>query len=548
MPMNISIDNLVKRFEIIKANRSGWDDLWQQSADFCLPQKAIVTETRAPGTKLKTDIYDSTAIQSAQIFAAGLHSYLTNPSSKWFALRMKNRALMNEARVKDWLKECEDLIFDYINASNFNQVIDEDYIDFGIFGTSTLYEEEDPEDEIVFFVRPPKEVYILTNDKGKIDTVYRQFTFTARQAYMKWGESSGQTVMDLMNAQRVEEPVTFLHVVLPRHERDVKKRDSRNMPHASLYVEPKTRKILSEGGYQEVPFFVGRCYKVSDSEYAYSPAAVALADVRMLNTMSRDILEAAQKTLHPPVILPHDGYLLPFKTSPKAINFRLSGNEEEKVETLQINREIGLSLEMENQRRTMIRAAFFVDLFLMLGSLPDRDRTATEIAERVNERMLILGPVLGRLMHEKLDPIITRTFNILMRNRKLPPPPPALVNQDYKVEYISPLAKAQRASETKSYSDLVVATQALMTIDPAVVDRIDTDRILKRIADIGNTNDALRDDDAVKMIREQRQQAQTIREVVEKAPDAAQALKTGAEAEQIIKGGANGGQSGAAKR
>lgn len=543
--MQTSIETLVKRFDTIKANRGQWENLWQSCANYCLPQKAIITETRRPGQKVKTDIYDSTAIQSAQIFAAGLHSYMTNPSAQWFALRMQDRGLNDTADIRDWLKECELGIFDYLNASNFNQVIHEDYTDFGVFGFSTLYEEEDPEDTIAFHVRPPQEIYILVNQRGDIDTVYRSFTFTARQALQKWGDNAGQKVKDLVESGKVEESVPFLHIVLPRDERDVKKKDSRNMPFASLYIEPKTKKVLSEGGYEEFPFFIGRCYKVSDSEYAYSPASIALADIKMLNTISRDILEAAQKTIHPPLILPHDGFLLPLKTGPKAINYRVSGNPDDKIEALQINRQINLSLEMENQRRQSIRQAFFVDLFLMLANLDDKQRTATEIAERVNERMLILGPVLGRLMHEKLDPIITRTFNILLRNGNIPPPPELAMGREYKVEYVSPLAKAQRAAELKSYNDMYVAIRAMAEVDTAVLDNIDTDKIVKKFANATNTNDVLRSDEEVQAIREQRAQAQQEAAQMGQVQAGADTAKVLAEAESIAK---EAGNAGAAQR
>uniref|UniRef100_A0A6M3K496 Putative head tail connector protein n=1 Tax=viral metagenome TaxID=1070528 RepID=A0A6M3K496_9ZZZZ len=449
---------------------------------------------------------------------------------------MKSKEFQDNYQIKGWLKECEDSIFDYLNTSNFNQVIHEDYWDFGVIGNSTLYEEEDPEDTITFHVRPPAEIFILANQRGKIDTVYRSFTFTARQAYQKWGKNSGQKVLELMEAQKVEETVKFLHIVLPREERDIRKKDARNMPFGSLYIEPTSKKILSEGGYEEFPFFIGRCYKVSDSEYAYSPASIALADIKMLNTMSRDILEAAQKILHPPIILPHDGYLLPFKTSPKAINYKLSGDKDDKVETLKLDREINLTLEMGNQRRSSIQNAFFVDLFLMLASLPEKTRTATEIAERVNERMLILGPILGRLMHEKLDPIITRTFNILMRNGKIPPPPEMLQGHEYKVIYISPLAKAQRASEIRSVNDLVMAVKSMAEVDTSVIDNIDSDKIVKRVAEISNTGDILRSDDEIVAIREQRAKQQQQQQMIEALPKAGSGVKALTEAEQIAKG------------
>lgn len=545
--MNTSIDTLVKRFDTIKSNRSNFESHWQECTNFCLPQKATITQSRAPGTKLKTDIYDSTAIQSAQIFAAGLNSYLTNPSSKWFALAMKNKALMNNAEVKNWLKECEDGIFDHLNGSNFNQVIHEDYIDFAVVGNSTLYEEEDPEDIITFAVRPVSEIYFLANHRGRIDTVYRSFTYTARQAHQAWGENAGQKVLDLIKADKVEEPVSFLHIVLPREERDVRKRDARNMPFGSLYIEPTTKKILSEGGYEEFPFFIGRCYKVSDSEYAYSPASMALADIKMLNQMSKTTLKGAQKAIDPAIILPHDGYLIPFKTSAGAINYKLQGSPEEKVETLDIKRDVGLGLEMENQRRTVIQRAFFVDLFLMLATLSERDRTATEIAERVNERMLILGPMLGRLMHEKLDPIIIRTFNILMRNFKLPQPPDTLQGQNYKIEYISPLAKAQRASEVKSITDLLIAAKAMAEVEPVVIDNLDLDKIVKRLSEITYTSDLLRGDDEVKGIRQFRLEQQQMQMTLEQMKLGGEGAKNIMEAEGMMRGVGNGGKGTAGK-
>lgn len=540
--MKTSVDTLIKRFGTIKSERAQWENLWQECADFCLPQKAIITTTRTPGTKLKTDNYDSTAIQAAQIFAAGLNSYLTNPATQWFALRTRERELMEIAEVKDWLKVSETAIYDHLNSSNFNQVIHEDYIDFSIFGTSTLYEEEDSEDMIRFFVRNPREIYILANYRGRIDTIYRNFVYTARQAYQKWGGNAGQKVLDLMEAGKVEEKVDFLHITMPREERDIRKKDRTNMPVASLYIEPKTKKVLGEGGYEEFPFFIGRSYKVSDSEYAYSPASMAIADIKMLNQMSKDIMEAAQKTLFPPVILPHDGYLLPFKTTPKAINYKVSGDPDDKVESLQMNREIGLSLEMENQRRSTIQKAFFVDLFLILGNLPDvkQQRTATEIAERVNERMLILGPILGRIMHEKLDPMIIRTYNILRRNFRIPPLPEVMRGREYGIEYVSPLARAQKASEIHAYDDLLGVVNEIKEMAPMAVDNLDVDKIIHRRANINNVGDVLRPDDEIKEIREQRAQEAQAREIVENLPAGAEGLKTMVETEGMLKGGASG--------
>ena len=121
----MDINTLVKRFPHIKANRALWENHWQEITKRCLPIKANITASRLPGTKLSTAIYDSTALYAVQVLAAGLQSYMTNPTSRWFTLEMQNRELMEVDSIKKWLKDDEDIMFSYLNGSNFNQAIHE---------------------------------------------------------------------------------------------------------------------------------------------------------------------------------------------------------------------------------------------------------------------------------------------------------------------------------------------------------------------------------------------------------------------------------------
>ncbi len=528
-----NIASLVKRFEGLKSARTVWESHWQELAEYCLPHKATITVAKHPGTRLPTNIYDSTAIQSVQILAAGLHSYMTNPSAKWFALTLQDKELAKSGEVKEWLKNAEDKIFSTLNSSNFNQQIHELYIDFSVFGTPCLYEEEDPEEIVRFYTRPISEVFIAENNKSRVDTVFRNFTYTARQAFQEWGNKAGQKVLDAIEAKKYEEPISFLHIVLPRAERDMSKKDSKNKPFASLYIELSHKKLLSEKGYDEFPFYTPRFLKTSGDVYAYSPASVSLADIKMLNAMSKTIIKATQKQVDPPIILPSDGYILPFKTGAGAINYKQVGMTDEKIDVLNTKGNIPIGMEMENQRRESIKRAFFVDLFLLLAQQPKM--TATEVVERVQEKMLILGPVLGRLMSELLDPIIIRTFNILLRNRQLEAPPEVLMGEEYKVEYISPLAKAQRASEAQSMSNLLLAVGEMSNMEPSVRDVVDYDKAAREFADIYNTNPTiLRSDDDVQEIREARAEQQKIAQELEMANQGAAALKTATEAEKNL--------------
>ncbi|MGA0840920.1 MAG: portal protein, partial [Pseudomonadales bacterium] len=99
------------------------------------------------------------------------------------------------------------------------------------------------------------------------------------------------------------------------------------------------------------------------------------------------------------------------------------------------------------QRRNAIRQAFYVDQ-LLLSTGPAM--TATEVLQRNEEKMRLLGPVLGRLQAELLQPLIDRVFNLLLRARALPPAPEELQGQNIDIEYVSPLAKAQKLTDLQS--------------------------------------------------------------------------------------------------
>ena len=135
--------------------------------------------------------------------------------------------------------------------------------------------------------------------------------------------------------------------------------------------------------------------------------------------------------------------------------------------------------------------------------------TATEVQERVAEKMVMLGPVIGRLQSEMLDPIITRTFGILLRNNVLLQPPPALEGKELVVEYVSPLALAQRREAVTSVSSLLQLVAGMAQYIPEVIDKIDGDKVIDESAEIfGISPEIIRDGKQVGEIRQQRAELQ----------------------------------------
>jgi hypothetical protein len=527
--MSTDVKNIIERYKSLQSDRGTILNHWNECYRYCLPRKAYLNRVKTPGQKLDTDIYDSTAIQSNVILAAGLHGYLTNPATKWFAIRTQDRDLMKQKEVMLWLKGAEDKMHDVINSSNFAQQVHEVYLDLGSIGTACLYEDEDVKDIVRFYCFSMGDIFISENEIGEVDLVIRKTNLTVRQAYNLWKEKAGEAVKTAYEAKKYEEKTDIIQAVMPRYERDVSKADSSNMPFASVYIEVSKEHLIKEGGYQEFPFFVPKFTKESGETYGTSPAMVSLPDIKMLNAMSKVTIRAAQKVVDPPLVLPDDGFILPIKVNSGDINYRTPNgmNPNSKIEPLATGGQIGIGMEMENQRRETIKKNFFADLFLLLADNPNM--TATEVLQRVQEKMLMLAPVLGRLMSELLDPIVERTFNIMFRLGLFGPPPAALSGIKYVIEYTSPLARAQKAEESKNLDNMVLRIGQLIAFKPEAADKLNVDEYINVAAELGSVNPRIiLDDKEVAVLRKARNEAQAQQAELEQAAIAAKAGADGA--------------------
>jgi hypothetical protein len=469
---------LLSRFDRLKGQRENWETHWQEVADYMQPRKADVTKRRARGDKRMEQIFDSSPIQAVELLAASLHGMLTNPSTPWFTLRFKDEEIENEDEAKLWLEASTDAMYTAFNRSNFQQEIFELYHDLITFGTAAMFIEEDDDDIIKFSTRHINEVFIAENDKGRIDTIYRKFKISARAAIQKFGEAVSADVQTKAKKDPYEE-VEILHSVYPRSDFNPNKKDKANMPFESVYMEYKNGNELSVGGFREFPFVVPRYLKASNEIYGRSPAMTALPDVKMLNEMCKTTIKAAQKQVDPPLLVPDDGFLLPVRTVPGGLNFYRSGTRD-RIEPLNIGANNPLGLNMEQQRRDSIRAVFYVNQLMMQDG---PQMTATEVIQRNEEKMRLLGPVLGRLQSELLKPLIDRVFAVLLRNNMLPQAPDFLSGRDVEIEYVSPLAKAQKSTELQSIMRAVEILGSLANVAP-VFDYVNFDNLVKHLADI----------------------------------------------------------------
>ena len=522
-------DNLSR----LQEKRSNWESHWQEVADLMLPRKAEITRQRARGDKRNVAIFDATAVHALELLAASLHGMLTSSANRWFSLRFKETGLNESDEAKEWLEDATKRMYDVIAKSNFQQEIFECYHDLIAFGTSCLMIEEDQEDVLTFSARHIKEIYIQENKKGYVDTLYRRFKMSAQSTAEKFGiENVSKEIVNVLKKAPFDD-IDLVHVVRPRLDFDPQKEDKTNMPFQSIYFEYATGHVISIGGFKENPYVIPRYLKSSTEQYGRSPGMNALPDVKVLNKMVEHSLKAAAKQIDPPLLIPDDGMLAPIRMSPGSINYYRSGSRD-RIEPLNINANTAVTLNSENQRRGAINKMFHIDQLVVTEN---RNMTATEVLQRQEEKMRILGPVLGRLQSELLSPLVTRVFNIMLRNQLFITSPDILAQQELNIEYVSPMALAQRGQELQSLMKGLEIFGSLAQTMP-VMDYIDENGLVKQIISIlGLPAKVIKSDVEVQQIREDRAQQEAEQMEMQQQMAETQMAKNAAPMAKVVQDG-----------
>lgn len=500
------VNKILLKYEKLKAYRSAnWESHWKELSYYVIPQKDEIYGNYVDGDKKENKLYDCTGVHANELLASALHSMLTNPSSVWFGLTSGVLEIDRRDDVRKYLQACVNLMIGVLNNSNFQTEVHEVYLDLGGFGTALFRVEEDEEMVVRFSARPIYEACVSENFKGLIDTVYYEYEMTLEQIKGQFGEEvfDGEMLEAYKANPIAKEKV--LHAIEPRNTDINAPSIPKNLPFASYHILMKSKKLLKESGFHESPNIVPRFTKLSGEMFGRSPAMKALADIKMLNSMKKATIEAAQVSIFPPLQVPDDGVLLPIKTRPNSINYYRAGSKD-RIEPLNTGSNIGLGENMMEIVRKQIKEAFFIDQLIT----PENDRmTATEILQRREEQLRALGPILGRMHFEFLRPLIDRVFNIMQRNGLLPKAPEIIANKKLDVVYTSMIAKAQRTIEAGNFDRAIAMIAPVANAQPEILDNIDGNALVKYASDIyGLPQELVRSDMEVKSIRRGRQQAQ----------------------------------------
>ena len=524
---------LLSRWGQLHNERSSWMAHWKEISDYLLPRSGrFFIEDRNKGDKRHNNIYDSTGTKSLRILAAGMMAGMTSPARPWFRLTTSDPQLDESAAVKAWLADVTRLMQMVFSKSNTYRALHSMYEELGAFGTGSSIVLADFDSVIHHYPLTTGEFAIAADHRGQVNTLYREFQVTVAQMVREFGRSNcSLTVQNLFDRGSLESWVSITHAIEPRADREPGKRDDRNMAFKSVYFENggNEDQILRESGFKEFPALCPRWATSGGDIYGNSPAMEALGDIKQLQHEQLRKAQGIDYKTKPPLQAPSSMKSRDVDTLPGGVTFVDSASPNGGIRTaFDVNIDLSHLLADIQDVRERIKGSFYADLFLMLANNTNTNMTATEVAERHEEKLLMLGPVLERLHNEILDPLIEMTFTRMVEANIVPPPPDKLQGMELNVEFVSMLAQAQRAIATNSVDRFVGNLGAVAGIKPEVLDKFDADRWADAYADmLGIDPELIVPGDKVALIRKQRaeaMQAQQQAAMLNQGADTAQKL------------------------
>jgi len=489
---------LTQRYSQLWTDQSTWRDHWQQIAEQQQPRRARFYDKDAnKGDKRNAKIVNNTPLIAMRVAAAGMMAGITSPARQWFRLTHPDPDLLKSSKVRAYLFRREALMTNIIAKSNiYNALAGAVYPDTLAFGTHATFFEEDTESIVRFYPQAIGEYVLSTSNRGVIDTLGRDVPMTTRQLVQSFGlKNVSGVVKDQYDKGIYDQLHRVIHFVHPNEDYNPKVLGSKKWAsrwfEKNDYGEPD--KFLRQSGYGRFPVLAPRwalTNSVSDV-YGFSPGMDALGDCKELQHLEKRKATIVDKISDPTLAIPEDMRNQRISLVPGdhvLVPRTAQGQRIEPIQSLAPGAPTAVQ-DLIDRVEQRVAKAFYADLWLqIINDDRTQPRTAREIAERHEEKMLQLGPVVQRAEDELLDPLIDYVYERVDELGLQEDPPKELQGQALGIEYISVMAQAQRLVNVSSTERFVSFALGFAQAKPEALDKLDADAIVEDMGVILGVN------------------------------------------------------------
>lgn len=528
-----------RRKAALLAERAPYEPAWREAADYADPYAGkflssdFDTSQKLPSRKR---IINSSVAKFLRTMDAGFMGGHTSKARPWFRLGVSDPALSDSEEIKVWLDDETQAIRDTLARSNFYTALPKLYHARHLFGVAAMACEEDDQDVVRFYVRATGTYAVGVDYRGRCSAFWYRFRWTAEQIVDHFGaDNIPDAVRSAHDAKRIDEKFTVESLIEknPDYKRGSHKAEERKFRQV-YWVDGgqgAAHGVLDVTGFDQMPILTPRWLVDGNDIYGPSPTLDCIGDMKQLQHQEGENIYLTDMIARPPMAIPDTMRNKAASLAPGSRVYLTMDQVGTKVEPLYVpdsraKQEVRLDIDALEKR---IGEHFYADLFRMLDFLDDRQRTATEISARQEEKVAMLGPALETLTDELLDPVIEFVFAARAARGLQRPLPEMLDGVELKVEYTSILAQAQKAVGINSIERVLQVAGAVvqLTQDPSSLDKLNGDAIIEITNDFtGAPARIINSDDAVAAKRQQRAQQQQMQQMAAMAP----AMKQGAEA------------------
>lgn len=505
--------NLNGERSLLVSQRTKVESEWRLLYDMIFPYRGKF-DTDKQNEKRRPKLFDRTATRAVKMLAAGMQSGLTSPSQRWFKLSPADPDMENYKPVREWLDDVEDRCYTVLGESNYYECTHASYEEIGIIGTSCITMYPDFNDVFRCHTLTGGEYYLgISGVGGKIDTFYEDCQFTAGRLAREFGKDKlSVNTRNLLDTA----PNTFVnvrHCIRPNDDYIPGTIGPQGFAYLSAWWEDggKSEEFLKLSGFDAFPVFTPRWEFCGSDIYGYGPGHDAIADVNTANLTRRDALNASKLAYNPPLMADSSLRDKTIDLGPGKVTYvKLDGmTAYNPIRSLVDTKpDYNGTLAMLSDARQIINQCYFVDLFQMVASATDRDKTAREVAELHEEKLSVLGPLMMMQNKELNSPSIELAISYLKKANLLPPMPQEFATLDVKIDYISIFAQAQKMAGKEPIEQFISFTGNVAGAYPTVGDNIDIDQGIRIYADkLAVPQKMLRSEDEVQQLRAEREKA-----------------------------------------
>lgn len=477
--------HLEARLAMLRAWRYSWAMHWQLLETYLLPRRGIFINPAQPtpntmirGQPINQAILDPTGTQAMRVCAAGLMSGLMSPGRPWFKLNASLTSRDNlPAEAQIWFEQVEERMYRVMARSNFYDSAAQMFEDLTTFGSGPQIIYEDERDVIRCYVPCPGEYYLASSSAMRVESMFRQFVMTVAQIVEMFGvDNCPRDIQELWRTKgsSLEMERLVAHAIEPNFP--VQQfagatggvvKGGFTWREAYWVWGTASANPLSLTGFRDQPHVCPRWAVTSNDAYGRSVGMDVLPDIMQLQMMTARLAEAVEKMVRPPLLASVSLKNEPSSILPGHVTYAANiGTDQGMRPIYDVDpkvKEMMMNLAAIQQR---VKTGFFNDLFLMLEAAGSSRMTAYEVAQRQQEKLQVLGPVVERFQNEYASPAIKRIFRIMGRRQLLPPIPDSLRGTTLDIEYVSAMALAQRAAATAAMEQFAKAAGSLAGIYP----------------------------------------------------------------------------------